>query len=549
MAIKGRHIFLIFPSAVGGFALSLGRILAAGRNSLSFGPPDLAVFAAGYAAAFVLNLLVLRYVEKHGQMPESEAGNSLSPQEAGLSLCFSKTRFLIRTAAIFACWFPVFLAYYPAVWSYDIWAQLPYTSHTPFDGTHPILHTLFIELFMLIGRLAGSYETGIALLSLVQMALLSLCLSYCVEKTAVRGAGIPARLLLTAFYALMPFCSILSISTTKDILFTGVFMLLVTAAFDIIWDSPEMTFTPSFMIRFVVIGALLGLLRSNGIYILAGWAVLGSLFAGKKRRLRFLLLCLLSVAIAFGADRGLRHLVKANAVHRKEALSVPIQCFVGTALRHPELIPPYGSGELLFNIFPRDYYPPDLEAAFKPCLADPAKHYWGMYPSEEIDITEVIKTWVNVGLTYPSDYADIWGTLTLGAWYPYDTSHAEIYEANEYLLTDFKENRDLGIVRSESRLPALRNALEQIASYHVHQDIPVVNLLFAPATYVWILIAFFAAFIALLQGQELFPLIPAALLFLTILLGPCILVRYMFPFMTLAPLYLAIYSVRVRADA
>jgi hypothetical protein len=104
----------------------------------------------------------------------------------------------------------------------------------------PILHTLFIELFMHIGKLFGSYEIGMVMLSIIQMILLSLIFSYCVEKTAVRGAGLLARILLTAFYALTPFCSILSVSMTKDVLFTGVFMLILS----FIFEDPALPSTP-----------------------------------------------------------------------------------------------------------------------------------------------------------------------------------------------------------------------------------------------------------------------------------------------------------------
>ncbi len=541
MKTKGRYIFLIFPSIIEGFLISLGRLLACERPFLSFGPVDLIVLLAGTAGAFLMNASVLYYVQRSGAQ---SADKYLSPEGEAADGCgrFSGVRFFIRAAVIFACWFPVFLAYYPTIWSYDIWAQLPYTSGSYFDGTHPVIHTLLIELFMHIGKFLGSYEIGMVMLSVLQMVTLSLIFSYCIEKASLRGAGTFARILCALFYALIPFNSILSISMTKDVFFTGVFLLLADAAFDMAHSDPDRLFTRRFMIRFTAICVLLSLLRSNGIYILAGWAVPGTIFVGRKRRLRFLLLCLLSIAIAFGTDACLRKAFNVTAIHKKEALSVPIQCMVGTALRHPELVPEYGAGGMLFGVFPRDLYPENLSDAYNPGLADPAKHYWGLYPSEQIDIKNVIKTWVGLGVQYPSDYVDIWGTLTLGAWYPFDRSHAEIYGKSEYLLTEFKENASMGFTAFESRLPALKSILDQIATYSIHQDVPVISLLFAPATYVWILVAFLMAFIALLSGKDIFPLIPAALLFATVLLGPCVLVRYMYPFMTLAPIYLLRYS-------
>ena len=109
---------------------------------------------------------------------------------------------------------------------------------------------------------------------------------------------------------------------------------------------------------------------------------------------------------------------------------------------------------------------------------------------------------------------------------------------------NFKENAEVGITACESRLPTLKNVLDQVSAYHIQKKFPALNIFFAPATYVWILVAFFVSFIALLRGSDLFPLFPAALLFATVLLGPCVLVRYMFPFMTLAPYCLAAYSAR-----
>ncbi len=205
MKTKGRYIFLIFPSIIEGFLISLGRLLACERPFLSFGPVDLIVLLAGTAGAFLMNASVLYYVQRSGAQ---SADKYLSPEGEAADGCgrFSGVRFFIRAAVIFACWFPVFLAYYPTIWSYDIWAQLPYTSGSYFDGTHPVIHTLLIELFMHIGKFLGSYEIGMVMLSVLQMVTLSLIFSYCIEKASLRGAGTFARILCALFYALIPSC-------------------------------------------------------------------------------------------------------------------------------------------------------------------------------------------------------------------------------------------------------------------------------------------------------------------------------------------------------
>ena len=48
-----------------------------------------------------------------------------------------------------ACWTPIFLAYYPGLFTYDVAAQIPqqmgsYTTH------HPLLHTIYLQFFYYI---------------------------------------------------------------------------------------------------------------------------------------------------------------------------------------------------------------------------------------------------------------------------------------------------------------------------------------------------------------------------------------------------------------
>ncbi len=149
-----------------------------------------------------------------------------------------------------------------------------------------------------------------------------------------------------------------------------------------------------------------------------------------------------------------------------------------------------------------------------------------------------VRTWISTGLKYPGDYLDAWLYTTEGAWYIADTSVNRIYGEGRdtgygYLSTDTRGMPEGFEVIRRDYLPGIHDMMESIVSDNSFEKIPVVRFIFAPALYVWILAAY--ACTCMVRREKgaytvmLFPLT----LYLTILMGPAILVRYMYPFMLL----------------
>ena len=95
---------------------------------------------------------------------------------------FSKKRFFIIWGIIFALWIPILLAYYPGIWSYDVIRQTPHINNTEMNSFQPLLHTLIIEFFLIIGKKISSYELGVFLLSIFQSLIMSSIFAYSIEK-------------------------------------------------------------------------------------------------------------------------------------------------------------------------------------------------------------------------------------------------------------------------------------------------------------------------------------------------------------------------------
>ncbi len=523
---RRRCLFSVIPAIVAAFLLEAGRILQSGESLHAFGPGNLLRVLA-YALVLIVLLFFL-------------FGLDFKSKETG---CLERTRkkfrakyFLLIWLAVFVCYIPAFLAYYPTIWAYDVYAQVPSISGMVPTTLHPLLHTLFIDTIVQIGHEGDNYETGMALLSLIQMLIMSGIFSYAIEIAYTWGCKRPARILLFVFFAIFPVNSILSVSMTKDVLFSGCLLVCCLKLYDMI-DCPD-SFYHSWgkIVTFILFTCLMLSLRNQAIYVFAVVMVVGLVLFKRKNRIRFLLIGLAGIVAFFGLQVGLYNGMNAEKGPSKEAYAVPMQCLFGTAILHPELIPEYGEGELLYGLVPRDAYDENLENNFKPYLVDPVKELW----PDDVDTAALLKTWVRYGLKYPVDYATIWGNLTRGAWYPFDTSHANIYESERqgYLLSDFKILYGMNLERPASKWPALENLYEKIATENVHQNIPVVSLLFAPATYCWIMLF---AILLCLYRKRFEELLPLGFLFFywgTILLGPTVIVRYVYPIIVTIPLVL-----------
>ena len=489
-----------------------------------------------------------------------------------------RSRFLIYMGFLLLCYLPVFLAYYPSVFAYDAEGQLYQVLAHDYSTHHPLIHTLFLEVFFRLGGLLGSYSLGMAVHSVVQMVLMAGIFAYTVLFLYKEGTGLVLRLLLLLFYGLFPANSVLAISTTKDVLFAGLVLCYVLELYR--QFSGRRTETGKQLegsgekekrgggVTLVLIGALLLLFRNNALYaMIAAFPVTFFLmgkssvataeessarekntgkFAAEKSsmesarigkrahhsgRKAYVLatVCMLFLFAVVAA--GLKGVLKAQNGSPREMLSVPLQQIARTRVEHEEELEPelrqeldqYVSSEWVF-------------AAYHPHLADPVKSRAVIHDNP----AGFIKVWIRLGLRYPQTYIDAFLDNSVGLWFLEDQSHAEIYGKGKesgfgYLSTD---NRTMPVgfeVVEDSKLPGLRDFMEEIVSENRYQDIPVLSVIFAPAFYWWLLVLYLASAVYQRDWRGMIPAVFLVMYYLTLLLSPAVLVRYMYPLMVSVP--------------
>lgn len=435
--------------------------------------------------------------------------------------------FWLAFGLILLCWLPVFLAYYPGLFAYDIHTQMDEILTGHLTNRNPLLHTLWMGGFYLLGGLLGSYNAGIALAIAVQILLMAAIFALLVRFLCQLGARRVWCWGTLAFFACFPVHSMLAISCTKDTLFGGVLLLFVMRLYQLSL-TPGRLRSARWFAATAALTALLCLLRNNAFFGLLACVPLGFLIVPKGARLRLAALLVGGVVAGFGVSYGLQAAVHAGGISNTEFVSMPSQQLGRVYALHHDELP--ASVEI-------EYYLPTVQN-YNPHTADPIKsvavvnrpsRMWGF-----------IKLWGRIGLQYPIEYIDAFLLTTQGYWWLDDTAHAAIYgeglEGRQgYLLTDTKPG--FGVTHI-SLFPALETLLERLFSNNEYQRVPVLSLLFAPALYVWL--ALFSLVRAIRRRHR--GLIAASGFLLCYLLplwfGACVLIRYVYPLVVCMPLLL-----------
>lgn len=468
---------------------------------------------------------------------------------------------LFYSLLIFLCWLPVFLAYYPSVFAYDAEGQLYQVLAADYSTHHPLLHTLFLGAFFRLGIARGSVSAGMAVHSVVQMALMACAFGWAVSFLYQRRVSGRVRAALLLFFAVFPANSVLALSTTKDVLFAALVLVYTLWLYRVVCSqSPgsgrntahgqsEMVGVKE-MAACVFWAVLMLLFRNNAVYAFVVSAPVVYLGLGGRTRgeepggrntarsgltrKRYLYMTLLTLVLYGICAFSLKAITHAQNGSPREMLSVPLQQMARTRVKAEEKIEPSMRQEL------EKYIPSEwVFAAYNPHLADPVKNRAVIHD----DPAGLIRTWIRLGLAHPAIYIDAFLDNSLGLWYLWDTSHAEIYGTGTesgfgYLSTDNRVMPAGFEVEEHSLLPELRAFMEKIVSDNAYSKIPLLRLLFAPALYGWLLYLYIVTAFYRKRYREALPVVFLAAYGLTLLLSPTVLVRYIYPMMVTIPVIL-----------
>ena len=453
--------------------------------------------------------------------------------------------FLLSWGMIFVLWIPVFLAYYPAIMSYDSNRQFQEAYNKIFWELQPIVHTWMIRMALLLGEKIGSYEIGMSVYTLLQMLVLSASIAYAVSFIYELFHKKRIIFLISAFFGIFPVFSVLAMVVTKDIFFSAFFLFLTVLSVKRFLKKPKNPVL--YDIAMIACAVLMTVFRKNGIYGVAFFAVL-YLIAMKKERIHILILCILMVAAGFAGMHLTRLALSAAPGPKTEMFSVPIQQMGHVAFFQRDSL----SVDELSTL---EYYLPGSTTnweSFNITLADSQKS--SANPDAWTKIPKMIKDWFYFAVRYPDDYIDAYLGLTSGYYFPDDVSISQHLgygrENMRGLIETFNASKPLdesfpGVV-SVSKIPALQYLLEGMVSDEQYLNWPLLSVLFRPSVYCW---AAFVLYGILLYKKRYREFAAASLqlaYFITVAMGPVANIRYVFQLMIGLPVLLSFVLISLR---
>lgn len=173
---------------------------------------------------------------------------------------------LLNYILILMAWLPFFLAFYPGNLSPDSYSSIHQAINQINSTAHPVLFTLLVKLCVQTGLLFfGNMNAGVAVFSVVQMLILDGILTYTVQWLQKHHAPRWWLVLSVAYFALNPLIVRFSFTMWKDILFSGVILLLVLFLYDLVTGVVHLEENTT-LARFLLLSVLAAFLRNRIIY-------------------------------------------------------------------------------------------------------------------------------------------------------------------------------------------------------------------------------------------------------------------------------------------
>lgn len=444
--------------------------------------------------------------------------------------------FFCTWSIIFLCWIPAFLAAYPGIYGYDAIYQVQAYSAEKIYLHHPLIHNLHLGFcIQKLGTLLGSPECGMAIYSISQMLMLSAC--FAGIYVYLRRNKIPKLFAfgLLLWFMAMPTNMLMSFSATKDVLFSASFAWMIINLSKLS-KNPEIIRSVKFDVSFLLSCFTQMIFRNQGKYLFLILVPLLIVTFWEYRK-RIACICC-GVLIMFSVYSGpvttmLRGIPATNGI--KEMMSVPcVQLSRAMWEQENDLTEEE-------KILIREYVPGYEIYQWVPGISDEMKRDFNQDRFKE-NPKEFIKLWVSVGCKAPMSYIDAWARLSIGLWYPdmnYN-DYAAVHPYWEYDNTSI-EFREQGYTVVERTVPVSLKWLNQwftkLTNDSMYKEVPVISMLFSSAMPFWLLLLGIGYCVVQRMYRLLIPGAAMFLLWLTMMLGPVVLFRYVYPLMVCIPVF------------
>ena len=447
-----------------------------------------------------------------------------------------RTANLLTFLFLLLCWLPVLLAVYPGFFVYDAQDEYLQVASRTFSTHHPLVHVLLLGgIICAVHKVTDSYNLGIACYTVFQMILVSGGFTFLLSYLRKKKVSKTLRFISMLYFGLFPVIVMFTLCSAKDALFSTALLLLLICLLEMNLDSDSFFTSKGWLLLIGASATSMMLLRNNGLYAFV-FLIPFLAFYQKKYRKRVLIWAAISIAGCLLINGGLRVAFQADDSENQEILTVPIQQLARTYKYEPEAF----SEEDVKTL--HEILPEEALVMYNARLSDPVKYRF-RNDAFAADKVKYIKLWAKIGLKKPLSYINAWLMTSYGFWYP-DTV-INVYAGNSVFTFTYEDSSYFGYevelpgVR-DSKIPWLDEVYRRLSLEIEQEKVPIVSMLFSPGGLFWLFAFVFSYMLYRKNYHILMPCIMVLAVWLTVILGPTYLPRYVLIFWFGLPLFAAV---------
>ncbi len=423
---------------------------------------------------------------------------------------------------------PYYLYQFPGIMTPDSLNQLEQVlGLIPYSNHHPFVHTMLIKLLYSFGSLfTDNMVYAMAFYTFFQMCILALSVTCLIKTIQKLNVNLIFCILITAFYAFVPYNDVFAVTVWKDVLFSAGVLFFTTALLRLYVESRQGALTVSSLILYSLSGLMVCLLRSNGWYAFVLSLPFLIYFFRKNKKI-MLPLQLGIFLIALLVKGPVMNAIAVTQPDFVESVSIPLQQISRVICNDRELSPEQWNlvHSVMDTTYIKELYHPNFADNIKELVRAGHPDYLAGHKGD------YLKLWLTLSLTYPKDYLDAYIQQTLGYWYP--DSFYTVAENEGISATA------LGISHSPIIGGPLVVKAKEIA-IKLGGMLPLYGLIWSMGTMFWVLLICIGCGIVRKEFWKLFLYLPGLTVMLTVLIATPVATefRYAYSLVYTLPLYL-----------
>ena len=425
------------------------------------------------------------------------------------------------------CWLPYFLSFYPVNLSPDSITELTtvINNFTNASDHHPIIHMIFIAIpYKLMFSLTKNMIISIAFSTIIQMLVMASIFSSLIVFLHNRKVKDKLLIFILIYYAILPVFGYYSVVMWKDVIFSGLVLLLIMELIKIIEKDNKNNLHFHQLIPFIIISILCIFFRSNAIYMYFLIVIFTFIFMKKHIKIFIGAFCIVFSVyyIIKGSVFNALNITKSSS---SEYIAIPMQQIGRMAYKKVNFT--NKEKKELEKIMSVE----DLAKAYNPITSDGIK-FNSNYNAKAFDENKgkYFKLWLNLVKKHPSIAVEAYLISTLGYWYPgvsYNSVCFGIVEDNIYGLKNH---------------PKLGNDVLNVLYKLESRDTPILNIEWSIGLCFWLILIFSLLACKKIDKKSLYLYVPIFGLWLTMMVAAPVYAefRYVYSAFICLPLFMVI---------